>query len=94
MIQLITPEKFRGRMMGVFQLSNRGLHPLGQLETGLAVPLLGAREATIAGGIVVLVTTLVTAWRIPAIGSFRWDQRKSVAEDDNSLVEPSVRAVR
>ena len=34
-LQMLTPEKFRGRVMGVFQLSNRGLHPLGQTETGL-----------------------------------------------------------
>ena len=46
-MQMITPEKFRGRVMGVFQLSNRGLHPLGQAETGLIVPLIGAREATL-----------------------------------------------
>jgi MFS family permease len=89
MIQLITPEKFRGRMMGVFQLSNRGFHPLGQLETGLVVPLLGAREATFAGGVVVLLTTLLTTWRIPDIARFTWDQRERALEPS----EPSGSAV-
>jgi MFS family permease len=84
MIQLITPEKFRGRMMGVFQLSNRGLHPLGQLETGLVVPLLGAREATFAGGVLVLLTTLATAWRVPEIRRFKLDQRQSFGEGRGS----------
>lgn len=84
MIQLITPEKFRGRMMGVFQLSNRGLHPLGQLETGLLVPLLGAREATFAGGVVVLLATLITTRRIPEITKFRWDQRERTADEAQS----------
>lgn len=37
-LQLKTPESMRGRVMGVFNLSNRGLHPLGQAETGLVVP--------------------------------------------------------
>jgi MFS family permease len=72
-LQLITPEKFRGRVMGVFQLSNRGLHPLGQTETGLVVPLIGAREATVLGGILVTAVTLWTTWRVPEIMRFRWD---------------------
>jgi MFS family permease len=92
MIQLITPEKFRGRMMGVFQLSNRGLHPLGQMETGLIVPLMGAREATFAGGVLVSLATLAIAWRVPEIGRFRWDQRERIGEDGISQTEPSARS--
>ena len=72
-LQMLTPEKFRGRVMGVFQLSNRGLHPLGQTETGLIVPLIGAREATFAGGIIISIMTLITVWRVPEIVKFRWD---------------------
>jgi len=90
MIQLITPEKFRGRMMGVFQLSNRGLHPLGQMETGLVVPLMGAREATFAGGVLVSLASLFIAWRVPEIGRFRWDQRERGVEDRSSKAEPTA----
>ena len=50
-MQMITPDNFRGRVMGVFQLSNRGLHPLGQVESGLLIPLIGVRETTLFGGI-------------------------------------------
>jgi hypothetical protein len=56
--------------MGVFQLSNRGLHPLGQTETGLVVPLMGAPAATFFGGLLVTVVTLITAWRVPEIPKF------------------------
>jgi MFS family permease len=86
-LQLMTPEKFRGRVMGVFQLSNRGLHPLGQTETGLVVPLMGAPAATFVGGLLVTVVTLITAWRVPEIPKFRWKEtddhrtERSVAED-------------
>jgi MFS family permease len=73
-LQLATPERFRGRIMGVFQLSNRGLHPLGQTETGLMVPLIGARETTVFGGLLVSAVTLMIAWRIPSIASFRWTE--------------------
>jgi MFS family permease len=73
-LQLTTPERFRGRVMGVFQLSNRGLHPLGQTETGLMVPLIGARETTVLGGLLVSAVTLAIAWRIPSIARFRWNE--------------------
>jgi MFS family permease len=73
-LQLTTPERFRGRIMGLFQLSNRGLHPLGQTETGLMVPLIGARETTVVGGLLVSAVTLMIAWRIPSIARFRWNE--------------------
>jgi MFS family permease len=73
-LQLTTPERFRGRIMGLFQLSNRGLHPLGQTETGLMVPLIGARETTVVGGLLVSAVTLMIAWRIPSIARFRLNE--------------------
>ena len=79
-MQLITPEQFRGRVMGVFQLSNRGLHPLGQVESGLVIPLIGAPAATVLGGLVVTAVTLLTAWKVPAIQRFRWDH-DAIGED-------------
>jgi MFS family permease len=72
-MQMLAPEKFRGRVMGVFQLSNRGLHPLGQMETGLVVPLIGARLATCMGGLVISAVTLIIAWKVPALRKYRWD---------------------
>ncbi|MSP38702.1 MAG: MFS transporter [Deltaproteobacteria bacterium] len=75
-MQLITPDKFRGRVMGVFQLSNRGLHPLGQVESGLLIPLIGVRETTVFGGLLVTAVTILIAWKIPAIPKFRWDDER------------------
>jgi MFS family permease len=75
-MQMITPDKFRGRVMGVFQLSNRGLHPLGQVESGLMIPLIGVRETTLFGGLFVTVVTILTAWQIPSIPKFRWDDER------------------
>ena len=73
-LQMTTPDDFRGRVMGVFQLSNRGLHPLGQVQSGLIIPLIGAPAATVMGGLLVSAITLLTAWKVPAIPRFRWDQ--------------------
>ncbi|HXV79924.1 MAG TPA: MFS transporter [Candidatus Binatia bacterium] len=89
-LQLITPETFRGRVMGAFQLSNRGLHPLGQTETGLVVPLMGAPAATFFGGLMVTVVTLITVWRVPEIPKFSWKETEdrridmSSAEDERA----------
>jgi MFS family permease len=70
-LQMSTPDTLRGRVMGVFQLSNRGLHPLGQVQSGLLIPLIGAPAATVLGGVVVSAVTLITAWKVPGIRKFR-----------------------
>lgn len=72
-LQAEAPEGLRGRVMGVFYLSNRGLHPLGQMETGLLVPLVGAREATVFGGLLVTAVTIFTALKVPSLARFRWE---------------------
>lgn len=89
-LQMLAPEKFRGRVMGVLQLSNRGLHPLGQLESGIMVPLLGARETTIMGGAIISVITLLTVWRVPAIARFRWDSEKIEAAGAKAAAEDAM----
>jgi MFS family permease len=70
-LQMSTPDSLRGRVMGVFQLSNRGLHPLGQVQSGLLIPFVGAPAATVFGGVAVSLVTLITAWKVPAIRKFR-----------------------
>ncbi len=77
MLQVQSPEGLRGRVMSVFYLSNRGLHPLGQMETGLVVPLVGAREATVLGGLLVAGVTALTALKVPGVVRFRWETMKS-----------------
>jgi MFS family permease len=74
-LQWIAPERLRGRIMGIFQLSNQGLNPLGQVETGLLVPVVGARSATALGGVIVAAVTLLTAWRFIEIPRFRLDRQ-------------------
>ena len=87
-LQVHTPDHLRGRVMGVFHLSNRGLHPLGQTETGLVVPLIGAREATVMGGLLVALVTLLTAAKAPGLTRFRWDSRETRRSAE--LMKPSA----
>jgi MFS family permease len=70
-IQSMAPERLRGRVMSVFQLANQGLNPLGQVETGFVVPIIGAREATLLGGSIVWLSTMMVTWRVREIPRFR-----------------------
>ncbi len=72
----------------------------GANETGFIVPLIGAREATFAGGIIISVMTLLTVWRVPEIVKFRWDQIRQAAQGtarlrrrNESRTKPSAGAV-
>jgi len=40
------------------------------------IPLIGVRETTIFGGLFVTLVTLLTAWQVPAIAKFRWDDER------------------
>lgn len=88
-MQMMTPDNYRGRVMGVFQLSNRGLHPLGQVESGLLIPLIGVRETTVFGGLLVSLVTLLCVWRVPAIPAFRLD-----AIEPEAASQPKVSSLR
>ncbi len=94
-LQWMAPDRLRGRIMGVFQLSNQGLNPLGQVETGLVVPLIGARAATVLGGLIVSSMTLLTVWRVSEIPAFRLDAAKphedrgETRSNDTSVTPPA-----
>lgn len=94
LLQLTSTEAMRGRVFGVFQLSNRGLSPLGQTETGLVVPLVGARGATFLGGLLVAAVTLVTARKVPGLLGFVWKNpdvqkpREPPLKDRSGIVSP------
>lgn len=66
MLQMIVPDELRGRVLSLYML-DRGFMPLGALFAGTFAHFIGApMTVAIMGGIVILLTLLV-AWRIPAI---------------------------
>ncbi|HLN84482.1 MAG TPA: MFS transporter, partial [Candidatus Binatia bacterium] len=72
-LQWLAPDRLRGRVMSIFQLSNQGLNPLGQVETGLLVPVVGARLATVIGGLIVSAMTIATSLKINELPRFTLD---------------------
>ena len=66
MIQLLTPDELRGRVMSLYFL-NRGLGPIGSLMAGVLADVLGAPiTVTIMSSVVVLLAVIL-AWRVPVI---------------------------
>jgi hypothetical protein len=52
------------------------------VESGLLIPLIGARHATVFGGLFVSLVTLLTIWRVPEIAKFRLDQMAGEKDRD------------
>lgn len=79
MIQMLTPPKLRGRVLGVYFL-NRGLMPLGSLLAGaLASSLSGPWAVTIMGGSCFLLAVVIALfsrdlWRMTSVPGFEATQ--------------------
>ena len=66
LLQLTTPDQFRGRVMGIYML-NQGLLPLGSLVAGALADLWSAPLAFILMGGAVLVLAALAFIRLPAM---------------------------
>jgi MFS family permease len=69
--QLETPDRLRGRMMGVNMVFFQGGPQLGELEAGAVANWLGAPFSVISGGIGCLIATGWVSWTTPALRGYR-----------------------
>jgi MFS family permease len=69
--QLETPDRLRGRMVGVNLVFIMGGPQLGELEAGLVAQWLGATVAVVSGGLGCLLATGWMALREPALRRYR-----------------------
>jgi MFS family permease len=67
-IQSITPDELRGRVMGIWTLSFFGVFPIGALIAGQAAGIIGQAPTILIGAFSILVTALVIVWRVPELG--------------------------
>ena len=65
-LQLLVPDELRGRVMSLYML-DRGFMPAGALFAGISAHFIGAPMTVTTMGAIVILLTLVVAWRIPAI---------------------------
>jgi MFS family permease len=69
--QLETPDRLRGRMVGISMVFFMGGPQLGEFESGVAAQWLGAGLAVTAGGVASVLTTAWIAWRTPTLRAYR-----------------------
>jgi MFS family permease len=69
--QLETPDRLRGRMVGVNMVFFMGGPQLGELEAGLVANALGPIVAVVTGGVGCLIATAWVAARTPALRAYR-----------------------
>jgi MFS family permease len=69
-IQTITPDEYRGRVMGLHQMDH-GLSPLGAFVFGTLAELLGVRMSIFIAGVCAMTFVTLILTFFPAIRSFR-----------------------
>ena len=69
--QLETPDRLRGRMIGVNMLFVQGGPQLGELEAGLVANAFGAVTSVVSGGVGCLIATAALAFATPSLVRYR-----------------------
>jgi MFS family permease len=68
--QMETPDRLRGRMVGISMLFFMGGPQLGEFEAGVVAQWLGTGTSVVVGGMASLLTTGWIAWRSPALRAY------------------------
>jgi MFS family permease len=76
LMQVLAPSGMLGRISAVNQIFIGSSNEIGAFESGVAAKLLGTVPSVVAGGVVTIVVTALTAWRAPALARLdRLDQQ-------------------
>jgi MFS family permease len=81
--QLETPDRLRGRMIGVNMVFFIGGPQLGELEAGLVANWLGAVTSVVTGGLGCLAATAGIAAVTPPLRAYRRQEMPAVPEEDD-----------
>src|SRR5579863_2773820 len=67
LIQMMTPDRLRGRAISAYSMMYMGMTPIGSMAAGLVADHIGARVTIAAGGVFCLVATALYASRLTDI---------------------------
>jgi MFS family permease len=81
--QLETPDRLRGRMIGVNMVFFMGGPQLGELEAGLVAAWLGAVTSVVTGGIGCIAATAAIAGMTPALRAYRRQDAPAIPEEED-----------
>ncbi len=77
--QLAVDDRYRGRVMALSSISNRGLSQLGNVPSGIAASMIGAPASLVLGSVIAAAYVLWAAFRIPELsGRARRDRQQSL----------------
>ncbi|HXJ18833.1 MAG TPA: MFS transporter [Polyangia bacterium] len=65
--QVLVPSNMLGRISAVNQIFVGSSNEIGAFESGVAAKLLGTVPSVVFGGVVTILVTAGTAWRVPAL---------------------------
>ena len=68
--QTVTPDRLRGRMVGVNMMFFTGGPELGEVRAGLVASVIGAPLTIVTGGIMVVGMVAIAAWRNPMLRNY------------------------
>ena len=66
-VQLMTPDRMRGRVSAVNNIFIGSSNEIGAFESGTAARLMGLVPSVIFGGAMTIVVVVITAWRAPQL---------------------------
>jgi MFS family permease len=67
LIQSMSPDHLRGRVMSVYSMMFMGMAPVGAVLSGVTAERWGAPATVAGGGIVCMVAGVVFGWRLPGL---------------------------
>ncbi|HEY4395792.1 MAG TPA: MFS transporter [Polyangia bacterium] len=69
LMQVLVPSEMLGRISAVNQIFIGSSNEIGAFESGVAAKLFGTVPSVVFGGVVTVVVTLITGWRVPALAN-------------------------
>ena len=76
-LQLLTPEKMRGRVSSLSSIFITSSNEIGAFESGVAARFLGLIPSVIFGGSMTVIIVACTAWLVPALAKTRIGDEES-----------------
>jgi MFS family permease len=86
LIQTMSPDRLRGRVMSLYSMMFMGMAPLGSLLAGALAGRLGAPRTVAAGGVICVIAAAIFASRLP---SLRVEARRLMITQEASGGDPA-----
>jgi len=86
LVQTMSPDNLRGRVMSVYSMMFMGMAPIGSLLAGAVAQRLSAPMAVAAGGVISIIGAVVFGWRLPGL---RIEARRLMITQETAAGDPS-----